>query len=373
MPVEKITSRQIIGFIFISRLSFALSSMPAIGLPPNNQDIWITVIFSTLYVLIFAIPLLFLANKFRKLSVIGYLKKLYGKALGKVLAILYGLYFMVNTVNSLTLQTELVITSVLPEASNLVISAFMMITCMYIASRGGVTIFRGADVYTPLTVIVFWILILLGINNVDFKTLLPILADSSLADINKGAMLLALYSTDIFLLLMIIPDIENKADINKIYVVYTVASVLFLIIAVVVTQGGLGLELTKHSVFPFYKYVRLIDVYEIFERIDPVFVFIWILTSIARISGFVYISTRAFREAFNKKEDEKAILYIVSIIILVVSMAIIERRPVIGIRKEFNLYLSTLNIIFCIVLPIITCIIYFFRRKSMKEEKTIEN
>lgn len=373
MPVEKITTRQIIGFIFISRLSFTLSSMPIFGYPPYNQDLWITVIFATVYVLIYSIPLLYLANKFKEFSLIGYIKRIYGKTVGKVLGILYGFYFIVNTINSLTLQTELVITSVLPDASNTIISAFMLMTCIYIVSRGVISIHRGADLFTPIIIIVFLILVLLGINNVDFKVLLPILKDSSLVDINKGAMVYSLLFTDIFLLVMIVPELENKKNISKVYVIFTIVSTLFLIVALVVTQGSLGIELSRHSVFPFYKYTRLIDVLEIFERIDAVFVFMWILASIARISGFTYISTRAFREVFDKKEDEKAILYIVGVIIFIISIAIIQRRPVIGIREEIDIYLNVLSIIFSIAIPIITCIIYFFRRKSIKEEKSIEN
>ena len=211
----------------------------------------------------------------------------------------------------------------------------------------------------------------LGLNNVDFKVLLPILKDSSLVDINRGAMLNSLFFTDIFLLAMIIPELEDKNNINKIFVIYTAGTLLFLTVALVVTQGTLGVELARHYVFPFYKYTRLIDALEIFERIDAVFVFIWILTSITRICGFTYISTRAFREVFDKKEDEKVILFIVGILIFTISVTIIQRRPVIGIRKEFDLYLNIITIIFAIVIPIVTCIIYFFRRKSIKEEKSI--
>lgn len=76
MEVEKITTRQAIGFIFITRLSFALSSMPVIRLPPYKQDLWITIMLSIMYNFVFSMPLLFLANKFKDLSMIGNIKKI---------------------------------------------------------------------------------------------------------------------------------------------------------------------------------------------------------------------------------------------------------------------------------------------------------
>ncbi len=366
MPVEKITTRQIIGFIIITRLSFALSSMPIIDHPPNNQDLWISVVISIAYLLVFSTPLIFLANNFKAFSMISYIKKIYGKRIGGFLGILYGLYFIINTINSLTLQTELVCTSILADSSNIIIAGAMMITCIYIVSLGAITILRGSEIFFPLITIVFLILVLFGLNNVDLKVLLPILKDSTLLDINKGAIELSFIFTDVFLLLMIIPELENKRDINKIFLISTTVSLLLLIVALVVTQGSLGIELSKHTVFPFYKYTRLINLLEIFERIDAIFVFVWILASIARILGFTYISIRAFRDVFNKKEDEKSILYVVGAIIFIVSISIIQRRSVIGIRKDFDFYMNILYIIFYVTIPVITCIIYFFRRKTLR-------
>lgn len=181
-------------------------------------------------------------------------------------------------------------------------------------------------------------------------------------------MSLALVFTDIFILAMINPELEDTNNLNKIFASFTVSSRMFLIVAVIVTQGTIGVDLARHTVFPFYKFTRAIDILEIFERIDATFVFMWILTSIARISGFTYIAIRAFREIFGKKEDEKVILYIVGSIILIVSLTLIQRRPVIGIRKEIDLFLNVLNIIFMIFFPLLTCIVFFFRKSSIEEK-----
>jgi len=239
---------------------------------------------------------------------------------------------------------------------------------MYIASKGIISITRGSDLFFPVALSIIIALILLGLNNVDFSIFTPILRDSPFMEINKGAIRLASIFTDIFLLVMIIPELENKKDINKIFTIVVIASLFLLIIAVVVVQGALGLAYTRHSVFPFLVYTRLIDAFDIIERIDSIFVTTWVITSTSRITGLIYISARVYREILNKKEDEKVILFIVGIITLAFSVFVIQRRPVVGIRQDFDLYLGILFGIFVVSIPTLTCIVYFFRRKSIEEK-----
>lgn len=374
MPTDKITTRQIIGLIIIARISYAISNMPVLDFPPYNQDQWIMVLLSLPYTIIICSPLLFLSNRFNNLTLVGYIKVIYGDFLGKIICISYGLYFIIGVVNALALQTELVTSSILAEGNNIIIvTLVMLIACMYIVSRGVTCFLRGVDLLVPILLFVFCVLLIAGLNNVDFSFLLPILKDSKFINLNIGAIQLAFLFTDIFFLAMLVPELENRKSINFIFIFSISIALIILMIVVIVTQGTLGIEYARHSVFPFLIYTRLIDVLKIIERIDVIFVLTWILASTSRITILIYISTRVFREIFNKKEDEKLILYIVGLIAFMITASIIRVRPVVGIRKDFNLYLNILFSIFVILIPIITCIVYFFRRKSLLDAGLIEN
>lgn len=370
MPVEKVTTRQMILFLIITRVSIAISVMPAINLPPFNQDTWIMTFVSLIYTFIAMIPILFLANKFTDYSMIGYTKLLFGNTMGKILGILYGLNFMMIAINGITIQSELVASTILTSASNITIIIFMIITCIYLVSRGIITFTRSTEFLTPVSMFVIISLLLLGVNNVDFNIIFPVLKDSSLMDISDGAIRLAFFYNDIFLLAMLVPELENKKNINKIFIISTTLSLLFLAISILMVFGTVGIEFARHSNFPFLLYTRTINSFKIFERIESIFVLVWLITSLTRIAGFIYIATRSFRELFNKKEEEKPILFIVGAIVGIVSMLILNMRSVIGVRKYFDLYFGILFVIFVIGLPILTCIVYFFKRKSidMKEK-----
>lgn len=366
MIAQKITTRQIILYIIITRISIAISIMPAINLPPYNQDIWIMVLLSIIYSIVLMIPLLYLANKFTEYSMVGYMKIIYGKIIGKILGILYGMYFIITSIDGITVQSELVATSFLVDTSNIVIIGIMVSTCIYLVTRGVVNILTSSELLVPIPLFIIMSLALIGLFLADYSILLPILKYSSFKDLNLGAIKVSFFYADIFILTMVVPELENKKDINKIFLISIILSILFLAIGIVVVFGTLGVEQSRHSNFPFLLYTRTLKGVNILERIDPVFFVGWLITSILRIVGFLYLATRAIREVFNKNEEDKLIVFIVGGISALVSTLIKSQRSVVGIRKEFDLFYDVLFVIFAIIIPMITCIVFFFRRKSLK-------
>ncbi len=364
---ESITSRQTIALMTISRLALAISIMPTINIRPHNQDTWVVVLISIVYTHVIMTPLLFLANKFKDLTMIGYLEVIHGKIIGKVVGLLYGLYFLANAFNASTIQSELITTSILSDTSEALVVIAMMVTCIYAVSRGYETGLRASEVLAPISLLIITILVLLGVNNFKYYLILPVLADSTFLDINLGAMELSTYYSEIFILTMLIPYLEQKEDITKILSKSTIYSMGLLSIIVIVAQISLGVEYIKHSNFPFLAYVRSIDIFNIVERIESLAVMGWLITSLSRVSAFLMISVAAFREVFNKDNKEKIILPITGLILTIITLWVINTRSVIIYRGDLNLIRIVTFTIFVIVIPLVTCIVYFIRRKSIEK------
>lgn len=365
MIKEKITTRQMIIYILATRISVAVSVMPAINLPPYNHDNWIMVLFSIIHTFIVMIPLLYLANKFKEYSMVGYMEIIFGKMCGEIMGIVYAFYFIILSVNGITIQSELIATNFLMESSNIVIIFLMVVTSIYLASTGIKNILASSELMAPIALFMITVLLLLGLLKLDYATMLPILKYSSFNDMNLGAIKLTPYYTDIFFIIMIVPELESKKDINKVFIITAILSLLLLSIVVIMVFGTLGVEQSRHSNFPYLLYVRTLKDFSILSRIDPIFVVAWLITTFLRIVGFIYLATKTVRDVFNKDEKDKLILFIVGGVSGLVSMLILNARSVIGIRKEFNLFYSILFVIFAVAIPVLTCIVYFFRRKSL--------
>jgi spore germination protein KB len=267
----------------------------------------------------------------------------------------------------LLFKSELVSTSILFDTPEYLIVIGMMITCIYSVSRGVEASLRSVEVLAPVALGIIVILLLFGINNFKYYLLLPILSDSSLIDVNLGALELSSFYSEMFYLTMLIPYLDDKDDINKIYIKSIVYPLGLLAIIVIICQISLGVDHMEHSNFPFLLYVRSIDLFELVERIDSIAVVAWIMTSLIRVSAFLLISVLAFREILEKDERDKIILPILGLILAIMTFWTISSRSVIIYRGDYNLIRVILFVGLTIVVPILTCIVYFFRRKSLED------
>lgn len=267
---------------------------------PANQDIWLMII-STFYCLLFNIPLIFLAMRFSNLSIIQYMEKIFGKYIGKVLGILYGLFFIRVAIHYYYIEIQMIRTTFMDELSPIIIILVLMIVSIYEASRGLEVSVRTVEFFGPIVVASLILFIVLGFNNIDLTVLLPIYEDSTLSRINMGAIEASLIFTDPNLLSMTFPSLSNKKDVVKIVVKSKIYSQLIIILMVIATQVSLGVEQARHSNFPFLTYVRLVRTYSIFERIEEAFLVTWLIIVTTRSVSYLYISSKAFKEVVDKK------------------------------------------------------------------------
>ncbi|NLY86588.1 MAG: GerAB/ArcD/ProY family transporter [Tissierellia bacterium] len=274
--------------------------MSIIHMGPANQDIWLMII-STFYCLLFNIPLIFLAMRFSNLSIIQYMEKIFGKYIGKVLGILYGLFFIRVAIHYYYIEIQMIRTTFMDELSPIIIILVLMIVSIYEASRGLEVSVRTVEFFGPIVVASLILFIVLGFNNIDLTVLLPIYEDSTLSRINMGAIEASLIFTDPNLLSMTFPSLSNKKDVVKIVVKSKIYSQLIIILMVIATQVSLGVEQARHSNFPFLTYVRLVRTYSIFERIEAAFLVTWLIIVTTRSVSYLYISSKAFKEVVNKK------------------------------------------------------------------------
>lgn len=371
MNKERITSRQAVLLLSMFRITLVISYTPALGLPPANQDVWIAVMLSFVYTLILRIPVLFLANKFNNLTMMEYTEKIMGKFIGKFIIIIYGIYFLAYSVFTLIIQSQFVGVAVLTRTPYWIMIILVLVLSIYICIKGLVILYWSAELIIPVALFSIISLIILGLKNVDFNLMLPILSDSTFLEVNQGAIMLSFILTDILILVMSVSFLENKQDINKIFIKSNFYSVIVVAIVIIVTQGTLGVEQAKHSNYPFLIYTRLIDYSSVFERIDLIFVISWLSANVGRVIFYMYLSFMAFKHILRPKND-KALIYVINILVSIISLYLLNIGTKIMSKGSLNTILMYISIIFVTLIPLIAMIVYFFRRKSINRIEKIQ-
>lgn len=364
MKNKNISSRQMIITIVIFRVTMAMSYLTSLDFPPCNQDNWMILLFSVFYIILFSMPLLFLTNRFNNFDMIEYFSIVLGKWIGKIMIVLYGVYFLLYTLYLTILEVQLIGTNLLPDTAYWLTITMLLITSLYILSKGMIMTFWSEELIGTLSLVGLILLLVLGFKDVDMTELLPVLKDSTLRQINKGSFLSSLIFVDIFVLTMGGKFLEDKRQINKTFLKSVIYSIILVIAIMIVIQTTLGVEQAKHTIYPFLSYSRLIQYDATLERIDIIYTITWLGAHTGKIAIYLLFSSMCFKTSFNIKRG-KWIGLVLAILIGTVSN-FITIRELMAIKTETLKSFLYIPFVFTTILPFFICAVYFFRKKTLK-------
>jgi len=365
---KKLPLIEIIFIIFISTLTPVYFKDPALITPPANQDVWFVSLVSIPYTIVICLPLLFLSNKFTNLTLIEIIQMLCGRIIGGVLGILYIAFMMLICVLGSVDTIQFLGSAIIPETPVYVIMIFLLLTCSYLAYKGIDAIGRSTVIYAPIILCVIFLFTILNIHKMSFKTFLPALADTKLWQINAGAFTFAARFYDIILLCMLVPNIENKKNINKSFY-YSLGIYIFIsIIMTVSTQAILGIEQAKHARYPYLVFARQVDVFDFIQRIESLTIMSWFFARFIKISAYIYIILIAVKKIFNTKDHNKFIIPNILVTYVIVTKTSISKSVVFSKILSYKVF-PYITSTFVIIIPLFLLVVYFFRRKKLQSFK----
>lgn len=360
---NKIYYNQALLLLINFRIIMGLSNLPILRVPPSNQDAWIVLLLSIPYVIILSFPLLFLSNKFSDLSLIEIIEKLMGKIFGKILGAFYILVFLYYLTMFSSNFVEILDYSLFRETPTWATASLLLITCVYIGYKGLRNLARFGEFVIPIMIITMFIFVILGLRNYQFDYLFPILSDSTISQINKGAIIIGLRFVDILIATMLTPYLANKKELNKIYIRSTLFSLLIILIIVITIQCTLGTEFAKRINFPFLTYTRLINFEQTIQGFESIYIVSWIIGNIIRTSGYLFITSVSLEQFMGIRNDRFIIP--IAILIFIAVQLIKDRRPVLGVNEPFSQITLIISVISIILIPIVLLIVYFFRKNKL--------
>jgi spore germination protein KB len=361
MKLERISTLQIVLLLFACRMTTTFIYLPLLT-PPGNQDIWVSVLGAIPTCMIVLFPLIYLSNKFPEENLIQYCQRIMGKIFGNIISLLFIGFLLCICIAIMADLVNFIHTSILPETPPYAIMITMLIPCIYTIYKGLESIGRMCEFLIPYFIFSIIIFTVFNIPRMDFNVFLPILADSKIQDIALGSFGISARFYDMLILAMLVPHLQKKQDIKKISLIYVVLSVLFLFVFAVTTQAVLGIEFSKHISFPYYKFVRTIEVFDFIERIESLVVIAWIIIEFIKFSLYMYCITKGLGQIFNIKKDKLLIIPLSSAIFMFLLISKIINSVTIN---KIVLFIPYVGAVPLFVLPAFILIVYFFRRKAL--------
>lgn len=355
----RINWKQLAWLIIISRF-VTFISLEAIKSPPANQQTWLVGPVAFGFVMLMAVPFLILAKRFPRQTLIQYSEILLGP-LGKLTGILY-IWFFIH-VSAITLrQLGGFLTSAVMEETPMLVFIISLALLAASAARNGVEVIgRTCQVIGPVMLATFILIVALVAKDVRPEALLP-LFDQGFQEILYGGLIYMTRCTEILVAAMVAPCLNLRQDIDKAVLAgFSGYFILFMIIDITVI-GIFGVEEAKTLTFPIFSLTQMVSIGDFLERIEIIFLTVWILSLFIRVTIFYYAAALGTAQILRLK-DYKPLILPLGAIIVSLSVFLFESQADI---KKFTSYetWTVYALPFVVLLPLALIFTELVRKKG---------
>lgn len=298
----KISPWQATFYIVVIILPTAILFVPAITSHYAKQDAWAALLVGLLLGLLIAVVSSTLAARYPNQSVIEFIPRIIGKWPGKIVGFLYAFYFYYVAYFVLRQFVELMASAYMVTTPVWVQVVVLTSIACYALYLGIETIVRTNMVITFFFLASIVLIFALTLPNIDGNNFKPVL-DNPLGRIVMGGWSPGSWLGECAVILMLVPFLSDKSK-KRIYstTIFAVLIVFSSMLLINVAAIGLfGPDIASRMVFPSFSLARnvLFAKALALERIDVLFMSIWVAGMAFKLTTFFYAGTLAFAQLFN--------------------------------------------------------------------------
>jgi len=355
----KISNRQAILLVIVTIFPTAILFLPTFIYREAKQDSWLSVVLGIFLGIIVTYIITSLGLMFKDKTIIQYSEIIAGKAPGKVIGLIYCVFFIYRNTLIAREFSEFLVGPFLPETPILVFTVGIILASVYVVRSGLEVIARVNETISPLLLIVIGSIFALVINDMEFKKLMPVLADG-LAPVVKGAYSQVLWFGETIVVTMFIPylNIPQKARRSA------VTAVIFVgLLGICTMVGGVAVfgAQTGRLEYPVLSIARYISVGDFLERMDPLIVFMWVGGVFIKIAVFHYCTVLALAQWLNLKDYRPLVVPVGSILVV---FSVILWENIVELIGQLEKIVPVPFLIIEVGIPIILLIAAKLKRKG---------
>lgn len=357
--------------LFVLMVLSQLGSAVVIGIGMDaKQDAWLAILVAMLAGLLLFQVYSYLHHTFPDIPLTKYPEAILGKFLGKIISLLYIIYFFYIGARVLRDFGELVIATLLHDTPLIAILILMAAVVFYSCLKELETLARTAEILFPYMMIwggLFILFIFIG-QLPEAKNLQPVL-ENGWKSVFQAAFPTVLTfpfgETIIFLLIMY--HVRNKMKATVVGSLSIVVSGVILMLTTAMNIAVLGPTIAAMEQVPLLATISKVNVADVFQRLDPLVISILVVGGFFKISIFFCFSMRGLNDIFQFKHRNR--VYFVFIILLVITSVFIAESYTEHIKIGLELVPKYLHVPFQIIFPFIMALIVFIKRKFSKSKK----
>jgi len=330
-----------------------------------KQDVWLIILLGFLCFIPFHFIYSAIHKRYPDLTIIQIFEKVYGKVLGKFISFLYFYFFMSLAIINLADINDFVHSTLLDTTPSYMIIISFMFICGWAVKHGCEGFMRLTHFFFALVLFYIFITTPLLFEEIDFSNLLPAFNQPLIKYIQGIHTTLTIPIGEVFVFFMLIPYVTEKEHVTKCILKGAFAGAMILLYVTTRDMLVLGPSSTVVSSTTL-EAVRLIDIGNVFTRLELIFTFIFLANSFFKMSILIYACVFTVAQIANTK-DYVFIIFPVCVIISVICMYTFEST---GDRAIFAITTGpTFSSIYLILFPVLTLIVDTIKIKIIDKRK----
>ncbi|MEH7504864.1 GerAB/ArcD/ProY family transporter [Neobacillus drentensis] len=355
--------------MFILVVLFEMGSAILVGLGAQaKQDAWIAILLGLGGGLVVFLIYYRLFLYYQDLPLTSYVQKITGKWIGRLIALMYIIYFIYCATRVLRDFGELLTTTVYTSTPLIVINSLMILTIIYGVHKGFEVIARVGEIFFGIIYLMaFGGIILITVSGlIHLEYLLPVLENGFKPVIKTFlGQTITFPFGEMVVFSMFLPYLNDNKKVKIACMGGMILAGINIAITAAINVATLGPGLFARSSFPLLSTIGKIQLADFIERLDVMFMLYLMIGGFFKISIFFYAAVEGTADLFNFKGQEK-LGFPIGLIILIGSVTIASNYAE-HIEEGLKIVPYYLHWPFQIIIPSMLLIIAFFRNRKKKK------
>ncbi|MFW6266668.1 MAG: GerAB/ArcD/ProY family transporter [Halanaerobiales bacterium] len=286
--------------LIVVTVSTTIITVPSLLVERAGRDAWVSVIFLTIYALLFSLILAYLCHLMGRVDLINFCRKTLGNIFTIPIALAIITVFLALTGTVVRETSEVLQNAYLTRTPLWYLNVIIILTSAILVYYGLESIARSLEVLIYIFITFFIFIMVLLINETSLNFIKPVLANGfkpALVGVYPGLV----FFSEIFIILIFAPNLTEKGK-AFIPLIRTVLFSGFIIITTILMSLLIfGPQLTAKYSLPLINLTSYVKKFMIIERMDPLFIFYWVGGGIFKSAIFLYVAVYVAQKLFNLK------------------------------------------------------------------------
>lgn len=320
------------------------------GFTDLEQDSWIALVASQIFVIPMALIYCRIMWLFPEKNIYQISQFIFGKIIGRIITVLMIWYAIHLAALVLRNFSEFMQIVAMTETPQLALMIIILIVAVYMAKSGVVTLGKWAVIVLPIFVLTVLATFLLLLNQMDFTNLMPVMNHSTKAILNGAYKIFTFPFMETVLFLGIADSVRRQENPFKIFGWSIFLGVVLLVGVLIRNILSLGPALMESEYFPSYISARIISVSDFLVRIEGTISLNFILTGLTKITVCLIAACKGIAQLLGTEDYKHFVMPVGLCVLALCSIIYDSSMQMINFLGVYSVYVIAFQIIFPVLL-----------------------